>query len=67
MSEKIVPHGDFVVVEILSQEKTKGGLIIPDKARTGQRDAIVNTAHWQHAHGAAGAVYKFHFRRQHLL
>ncbi len=41
MSEKIIPHGDFVIVEILSQEKTKGGLIIPDKAKTNQRDAIV--------------------------
>lgn len=41
MSEKIIPNGDYVVVEILSQEKTKGGLIIPDKAKSNQRDAIV--------------------------
>lgn len=41
MSEKIIPHGDFVVVEILSQEKTKGGIVIPEKARGNQRDAII--------------------------
>ncbi len=41
MSEKIKPHGDFVIVEILSQEKTRGGLVIPDRAKSNQRDAIV--------------------------
>lgn len=41
MSEKIIPRGDYVVVEILSAEKTKGGIIIPDKARGNQRDAII--------------------------
>lgn len=41
MSEKIIPHGDNVIVEILSAEKSKGGIIIPDKAKGNQRDAIV--------------------------
>lgn len=41
MSEKIKPHGDYVVVEILSADKTKGGIIIPDKAKGNQRDAII--------------------------
>jgi chaperonin GroES len=41
MSEKIIPLGDNVVVQILEQQKTKGGIIIPDKARTNQRDAII--------------------------
>lgn len=41
MSEKIIPLGDNVVVQLLEQQKTKGGLFIPDKARTNQRDAII--------------------------
>ncbi len=41
MSEKIIPTGDNVVLEILEQQKTKAGLYIPDKARTNQRDAII--------------------------
>lgn len=41
MSEKINPHGDNVVLEIVDQQKTAGGLYIPEKARTNQRDAIV--------------------------
>jgi chaperonin GroES len=41
MSEKIKPFGDNVVVEIVNQEKTAGGIIIPDKAKSNQRDAIV--------------------------
>lgn len=41
MSEKIKPNGDYVAVEILTQEKTAGGIIVPDKAKSNQRDAIV--------------------------
>lgn len=41
MNEKIHPTGDNVVLEILEQEKTKAGLIIPDKQRSNQRDAII--------------------------
>lgn len=41
MSNKIIPNGDFVVIELLEQKKTKGGIIIPDKARGNQRDAII--------------------------
>lgn len=41
MSEKIKPTGDNVVVEILEQEKTKSGIIIPEKQRSNQRDAII--------------------------
>lgn len=41
MSEKIIPNGDNVVLEILEQEKTKGGLYIPEKQRNNQRDAII--------------------------
>lgn len=41
MSEKIIPLGDNVAVEIIQQEKTTGGIIIPDKAKGNQRDAII--------------------------
>lgn len=41
MSEKIKPFGDNVVIEIVNQEKSAGGIIIPDKAKTNQRDAII--------------------------
>jgi co-chaperonin GroES (HSP10) len=41
MSEKIKPFGDNVAVEIVNQEKSAGGIIIPDKAKSNQRDAIV--------------------------
>ncbi len=41
MSEKIKPFGDNVVVEIVNQEKSAGGIIIPDKAKSNQRDAII--------------------------
>lgn len=41
MSEKIKAHGDNVVLEILDQEKTKAGIILPEKQRTNQRDAII--------------------------
>lgn len=41
MSEKIKALGDNVVLEILEQEKTKAGIILPDKQRTNQRDAII--------------------------
>jgi chaperonin GroES len=41
MSEKIIPTGDNVVVQLVERQKTKGGIIIPDKARTNQRDAII--------------------------
>ncbi len=41
MSEKIIPLGDNVVVQLLEQQKTKSGLFIPDKAKTNQRDAII--------------------------
>lgn len=37
--EKIYPHGDMVLLEVMKIERTKGGLYIPDKAN-GQRDAI---------------------------
>ncbi len=41
MSEKIIPLGDYVIVQLVEQKKTKGGLFIPDKPQTSQRDAIV--------------------------
>lgn len=41
MSEKIIPSGDNVVVEIVEQEKTAGGIYIPEKQRNTQRDAII--------------------------
>lgn len=41
MSDKVIPLGDNVVLEIVEQQKTKGGLYIPEKARGNQRDAIV--------------------------
>lgn len=41
MSEKIKPFGDNVVVEIVNQDKSAGGIIIPDKAKSNQRDAII--------------------------
>lgn len=41
MSEKIIPNGDNVVLEILEQEKTAGGIYIPEKQRNNQRDAII--------------------------
>lgn len=41
MNEKIIPNGDNVVLEILEQQKTKGGIIIPEKQRNNQRDAII--------------------------
>jgi chaperonin GroES len=41
MSDKIYALGDNVVLEILEQEKTKAGIILPDKQRTNQRDAII--------------------------
>lgn len=41
MSDKIKPLGDNVVVQLLERQKTAGGLHIPEKARTNQRDAIV--------------------------
>ena len=41
MSEKIKALGDNVVLEILEQEKTKAGIILPDKQKTNQRDAII--------------------------
>lgn len=40
MSEKIIPYGDNVVVELLDQQKM-GSLFIPDKAKNNQRDAII--------------------------
>lgn len=41
MSENIIPNGDNVVIEIVDREKSTGGIIIPDKAKTNQRDAII--------------------------
>jgi chaperonin GroES len=41
MSEKIKPTGDNVLLEIVEQEKTAGGLYIPQKATSNQRDAIL--------------------------
>lgn len=41
MSEKIIPTGDNVVVELIDQKKSTGGIIIPDKAKSNQRDAII--------------------------
>lgn len=41
MSEKINPHGDNVLVEIVDQTKTAGGIHIPDRAKGNQRDAII--------------------------
>lgn len=39
MSEKILPSQDFVLLQLLEQKMSAGGLHIPDKARTNQRDA----------------------------
>lgn len=39
--EKILPTGDNVLLEIVDQQKTPGGLYIPEKARGNQRDAII--------------------------
>jgi len=39
--EKIIPTGDNVLLEIVDQTKTAGGLYIPEKARGNQRDAII--------------------------
>ena len=41
MSEKIIPFGDNVAIEIVDQKKSTGGIIIPDKAKSNQRDAII--------------------------
>jgi co-chaperonin GroES (HSP10) len=41
MSEKVIPTGDNVLLEILDQTKTAGGLFIPEKSRGNQRDAII--------------------------
>lgn len=40
-SEKIIPTGDNVLLEIVEQEKTAGGIYIPAKAQGNQRDAIL--------------------------
>jgi len=40
VSEKIIPFGDNVLVEIVDQQKM-GSIIVPDKAKSNQRDAIV--------------------------
>ena len=41
MSEQIKPFGDNVAVEIIDREKSTGGIIIPEKAKSNQRDAII--------------------------
>ena len=41
MSEKIIPFGDNVAIEIVDQKRSTGGIIIPDKAKSNQRDAII--------------------------
>jgi co-chaperonin GroES (HSP10) len=41
VSNKILPTGDNVLLELVDQTKTAGGLIIPEKARGNQRDAII--------------------------
>ena len=41
MSEKIIPTGDNVVLQIIEQQKTASGLFIPEKARGNQRDAVL--------------------------
>lgn len=41
MSEKIIPNGDNVVIELVDQKRSTGGIIIPDKAKSNQRDAII--------------------------
>jgi chaperonin GroES len=41
VSEKIIPFGDNVAIEIVDQKRSAGGIIIPDKAKSNQRDAIV--------------------------
>ncbi len=38
---KIEPTGDHVVLQVVEQTRTAGGLYIPEKARSGQRDAII--------------------------
>ena len=40
-NDKILAMADNVVVQIVEQRKTAGGLFIPEKARGNQRDAIV--------------------------
>lgn len=41
MSEKIIPYGDNVAIEIVDQKRSTGGIIIPDKAKSNQRDAVI--------------------------
>ena len=41
MSEKIIPFGDNVAIEIVDQKRSTGGIIIPDKAKSNQRDAVI--------------------------
>lgn len=38
MSEKIIPCGDHVAMKIIAQERTAGGLYIPQKSQSNQRD-----------------------------
>lgn len=38
---KIFPMGDYVLLHMVDQEKTTGGIIIPDKAKSNQRDAQI--------------------------
>lgn len=40
MNDKIFPLGDNVLLEIIEQKMTAGGLHIPEKARGNQRDAV---------------------------
>ena len=39
MGDKVLPLGDYVLLQIIEQEKTAGGLFIPEKARGNMRDA----------------------------
>lgn len=37
MARKIVPFGPFVVLKMVSIDKTKGGLVLPDSAKNSER------------------------------
>lgn len=39
--DKVLAMADNVIVQILEQKKTAGGLYIPEKAKSAQRDAII--------------------------
>lgn len=41
MNGQITPKGDNVLLQIIETEVTPGGIIIPEKARSNMRDAVM--------------------------